>query len=99
MPDSTTDERARSIVTVRLPLQSGATERSVMDYVNLGNCGLRVSRLCLGMMSYGTSAWRPWVLNEPEGRPIIKHALEAGINFFDTADMYSNGVSEEVLGR
>ncbi len=69
-----------------------------MDYVNLGQCGLRVSRLCLGTMSYGTSAWRPWVLDEPEGRAIINHALESGINFFDTADMYSNGVSEEVLG-
>jgi len=69
-----------------------------MDYVNLGQCGLRVSRLCLGTMSYGTSAWRPWVLNAPEGRAVIKHALESGINFFDTADMYSNGVSEEVLG-
>ena len=69
-----------------------------MDYVNLGKCGLKVSRLCLGTMSYGTSKWRPWVLDEPESRPIIKHALESGINFFDTADMYSNGVSEEVVG-
>ena len=50
-------------------------------------------------MSYGTSKWRPWVLDEPESRDILKHALEAGINFFDTADMYSNGVSEEVVGR
>lgn len=70
-----------------------------MDYVNLGRSGLKVSRLCLGTMSYGTSAWRPWVLNEPESRPIIKHALDRGITFFDTADMYSNGVSEEVVGR
>jgi aryl-alcohol dehydrogenase-like predicted oxidoreductase len=70
-----------------------------MDYVKLGRSGLRVSRLCLGTMSYGTSSWRPWVLNEPEGREIIRHALERGINFFDTADFYSLGVSEEVVGR
>ena len=60
---------------------------------------MRVSRLCLGTMSYGTSKWRPWVLDEPESRTIIKHALETGINFFDSADMYSDGVSEEVVGR
>jgi aryl-alcohol dehydrogenase (NADP+) len=70
-----------------------------MNYVNLGTSGLKVSRLCLGMMSYGTSAWRPWVLDEPDSRPFVKRALAAGINFFDTADMYSKGVSEEVLGR
>lgn len=70
-----------------------------MKYANLGNSGLKVSRLCLGMMSYGTSAWRPWVLDEEPARPFIKKALDAGINFFDTADMYSKGVSEEVLGK
>jgi len=70
-----------------------------MNYVNLGRSGLKVSRLCLGTMSYGTSEWRPWVLNEPAGREIIAHALDQGINFFDTADMYSRGVSEEVVGR
>ncbi len=70
-----------------------------MQYVNLGQTGLKVSRLCLGMMTYGTSAWREWVLNEAESRPFIRRALELGINFFDTADMYSIGVSEEVLGR
>ena len=70
-----------------------------MQYVNLGRTGLRVSRLCLGAMTYGDPAWRPWVLPEAEGRPFIKRALEHGINFFDTADMYSRGVSEEVLGR
>jgi aryl-alcohol dehydrogenase (NADP+) len=70
-----------------------------MQYVNLGNTGLKVSRLCLGMMTYGTSQWRDWVLNEAESRPFVQRALEAGINFFDTADMYSNGVSEEVTGR
>jgi aryl-alcohol dehydrogenase-like predicted oxidoreductase len=70
-----------------------------MQYVNLGKSGVKVSRLCLGMMSYGTSQWRPWVLDEAESRPFVKGALELGINFFDTADMYSKGVSEEVLGR
>jgi aryl-alcohol dehydrogenase-like predicted oxidoreductase len=70
-----------------------------MDYVNLGKSGIKVSRLSLGMMSYGTSKWRPWVLDEEPSRPFIKKALEAGINFFDTADMYSAGVSEEVLGK
>ncbi len=70
-----------------------------MEYVNLGNTGLKVSRLCLGCMSYGTSKWREWVLDEDAARPYFKRALEAGINFFDTADMYSQGVSEEVTGR
>lgn len=70
-----------------------------MEYVNLGNTGLKVSRICLGMMSYGTSKWRPWVLDEDDSRPIIQHAVEQGINFFDTANMYANGVSEEVTGR
>lgn len=70
-----------------------------MDYVNLGKSGLRVSRLALGCMSFGASKWRPWVLDEPESRDILKAALDSGINFFDTADFYSLGVSEEVVGR
>ncbi|MGB7874860.1 MAG: aldo/keto reductase [Anaerolineales bacterium] len=70
-----------------------------MQYVNLGNSGLKVSRLCLGMMTYGTSNWRPWILDEEDSRPFIKKALDAGINFFDTADMYSKGVSEELTGK
>ena len=70
-----------------------------MDYVRLGRTGLKVSRLCLGAMTYGTSTWRPWVLDEAESRPFIARALDAGINFFDTADMYSRGESERVLGR
>ena len=70
-----------------------------MQYVNLGRTGLKVSRLCLGAMTYGSSKWRPWVLDEQESRPFIQRALELGINFFDTADMYSRGVSEQVLGR
>jgi aryl-alcohol dehydrogenase-like predicted oxidoreductase len=70
-----------------------------MDFVRLGSTGLKVSRLCLGTMTYGTPAWRPWVLDEAASRPFIKRALEHGINFFDTANMYSRGVSEEVVGR
>jgi aryl-alcohol dehydrogenase (NADP+) len=70
-----------------------------MEYVNLGSTGLKVSRICLGCMTYGSRKWREWVLEEPESRPLIRQALEAGINFFDTADMYSVGASEEILGR
>jgi len=70
-----------------------------MEYVNLGRTGLKVSRICLGAMTYGTSKWRPWVLDEAASRPFIARALEQGVNFFDTADMYSRGVSEQVLGR
>ena len=70
-----------------------------MDYVNLGNTGLKVSRICLGMMSYGTPEWRDWVLSEDDSRPFIQRALELGLNFFDTADVYSQGVSEEITGR
>lgn len=70
-----------------------------MQYVNLGKTGLKVSRLCLGTMTYGSPKWRDWVLPEAESRPFIQRALEAGINFFDTADMYSLGESEAVLGR
>ncbi len=70
-----------------------------MEYVNLGKTGLKVSRLCLGCMTYGTPKWRDWVLDEDASRPFFQRALEAGINFFDTADMYSVGVSEEVTGR
>jgi aryl-alcohol dehydrogenase-like predicted oxidoreductase len=70
-----------------------------MQYVNLGATGVKVSRICLGCMTYGSKKWRQWVLEEEEGRPFIRRALELGINFFDTADMYSLGVSEEILGR
>lgn len=70
-----------------------------MQYVNLGKTGLKVSRLCLGTMTYGSPQWREWVLPEAESRPFIHRALEAGINFFDTADMYSLGESEAILGR
>ncbi len=70
-----------------------------MEQVRLGATGLKVSRLCLGTMTYGSPSWRPWVLDEQASRPFIKRALDHGINFFDTANMYSRGVSEEVLGR
>ncbi len=70
-----------------------------MDYANLGNTGLKVSRLCLGCMTYGTPEWRDWVLDESQSWPFFERALEHDINFFDTADMYSLGVSEEVTGR
>jgi len=70
-----------------------------MQYVRLGNAGLKVSKLCLGCMTYGASSWRDWVLDEAQSRPFIKKALDAGINFFDTADMYSLGASEAVLGK
>ena len=70
-----------------------------MEYTRLGKTGLKVSRLCLGTMTYGSSQWRDWVLDEEDARPFIQRALEAGINFFDTADMYSMGESEKVVGR
>ena len=70
-----------------------------MDYINLGSTGLKVSRICLGCMTYGSKSWREWVLEEEESRPFIRRSLELGINFFDTADMYSLGRSEEILGR
>ncbi len=70
-----------------------------MQYAPLGSTGLSVSRICLGTMTYGTPEWRPWVLDEEASRPFIRRALELGVTFFDTADMYSRGRSEEILGR
>ena len=70
-----------------------------MEYTTLGRTGLVVSRIALGCMSYGSKSWRPWVLEEEEARPYFRRAIELGINFFDTADMYSLGVSEEITGR
>jgi aryl-alcohol dehydrogenase-like predicted oxidoreductase len=77
-----------------------------MDYVNLGKTGLKVSRICLGCMTYGepaTGELKPgrqaWALNEEQSRPFLRQALDLGINFFDTANVYSSGKSEEVLGR
>ena len=70
-----------------------------MEYVKLGKTGMKVSRLCLGCMTFGTPRWNEWVLDEDASRPFSQQAIENGINFFDTADMYSIGVSEEVTGR
>jgi len=70
-----------------------------MQMVNLGSTGMKVTRLCLGTMTYGSTKWRDWILDEDASRPFFKQAIEAGINFFDTADIYSRGGSEEVLGR
>jgi aryl-alcohol dehydrogenase-like predicted oxidoreductase len=69
-----------------------------MEYTTLGRTGMEVSRLCLGCMSFGTPEWRDWVLDEDESLPIIERAIDLGINFFDTANMYSRGESERVLG-
>jgi aryl-alcohol dehydrogenase (NADP+) len=70
-----------------------------MQYTNLGKTGLKVSRLCLGMMTYGSKKWREWVLDEEQAKPFVKRALDAGINFFDTADVYSTGESEKITGN
>ncbi len=70
-----------------------------MKYAKLGTTGATVSRICLGCMSYGSASWRPWVLDEEAAQPFFRKAVESGINFFDTADMYSLGVSEEITGR
>jgi aryl-alcohol dehydrogenase-like predicted oxidoreductase len=70
-----------------------------MQYTRLGTTGTTVSRICLGMMTYGSKTWRPWVLDEEEAKPFVQRALESGINFFDTADMYSLGESERITGK
>ena len=72
-----------------------------MEYTNLGKSGLKVSRICLGCMTYGVSerGAHPWTLDEETSRPLIKQAIELGINFFDTANSYSDGTSEEFVGR
>jgi len=70
-----------------------------MRYARLGASGLTVSRIALGMMTFGSSAWRPWILDEEAARPIVRRAIELGINLFDTADMYSAGISEQITGR
>jgi len=70
-----------------------------MKYVRLGNTGLKVSRICLGTLTFGSTEWRPWVLDEASARPLFRRAVEQGINFFDTADTYSGGESEKVTGR
>ncbi len=70
-----------------------------MIHTRLGSTGTQVSRICLGTMTYGSKKWRDWVIEEPDSLPFFQRALEKGINFFDTADVYSRGVSEEIVGR
>src|SRR5579864_7083806 len=70
-----------------------------MQYTRLGSTGMKVSRICFGAMTYGSKKWREWVLEEDDAQPFYRRAIEAGINFFDTADMYSLGASEEITGR
>jgi aryl-alcohol dehydrogenase-like predicted oxidoreductase len=70
-----------------------------VEYTRLGSTGLQVSRVCLGMMSYGSSSWRDWVLDRDASAPLVRRAVELGVTFFDTADMYSLGASEEVTGE
>ena len=70
-----------------------------MQYVYLGNSGLKVSRLCLGTMNMGSKQWKPWIFDEKESEPIIAHAFDNGVNFIDLADFYSSGANEEVCGN
>ena len=70
-----------------------------MNYTNLGTAGLRVSRVCLGMMGFGNDSERPWVIDEDAAEPIVKAAVEGGVTFFDTADAYSGGASEVATGK
>ena len=70
-----------------------------MQYITLGRTGLKVSPICLGMMTYGTPQWRPWVMDEAASAPVVRHAIAQGLNFFDSADMYSAGESEVLTGR
>src|SRR6185503_8593256 len=79
--------------------QSNRLRGADMQYVRLGSSGLKVSRIALGMMSYGDPRSRPWHLAEDAAEPIVRRAAESGVTFFDTADMYSEGASEEIAGR
>src|SRR6202453_1033247 len=77
----------------------GTEARSTVEYVNLGGSGLRVSRVCLGMMGFGNESDRAWVIDEDAAEPIVRTAVEGGVNFFDTADAYSAGASERATGK
>jgi versiconal hemiacetal acetate reductase len=70
-----------------------------MEYTRLGKSGLKISKVILGTMSYGSSDWQPWVLNEAESLPLLKHAYDVGLNTWDTADIYSHGKSEQIIGK
>src|ERR1700735_4964591 len=83
----------------RLKPARPSTRRRTMDYVRFGKTGMKVSRLCLGCMTYGDQKWRAWTLPDEEARPFFKEALERGINFFNTADVYSQGESERITGK
>lgn len=85
-------------LSLRGPRPETRAKEPAMKYVNLGKSGLKVSQICLGTMTFGTRRWNEWVLSEEDSRPLIRKALELGINFFDTADVYSCGLSEEILG-
>ncbi|KAJ9635135.1 CSG1/SUR1-like protein [Coniosporium tulheliwenetii] len=74
-------------------------EKLKMEYTNLGKSGLKISKVILGAMSFGSSEWQEWVLNEDEALPLLKHAYDCGINTWDTADIYSHGRSEEIIGK
>lgn len=92
------DRCSSLLVIARDHFYDGEEDNDFMQYTRLGNTGLEVSRLCLGCMTYGDPAWRPWILGQDDARTHFRKALELGINYFDTADMYSKGVSEEVTG-
>src|SRR5437763_11167230 len=81
------------------PARTPTLEAPPMEYMNLGRTGLRVSRICLGMMSYGKHPSREWTLDEQQAEPILRRAVEGGITFFDTADVYNGGESEVLTGR
>src|SRR5438067_1623317 len=94
--------RSAGAIAVAPGLRTGSSSHADnrrMQYTQLGSTGLTVSRICLGMMTYGSPQWRPWVLDEAASRPLVKQAVGLGINFFDTADMYSAGESEVLTGK
>lgn len=82
-----------------LPEMSAAKPTKPMEYTHLGKSGLKISKVILGAMSYGSSDWQDWVLNEAEALPLLKHAYDVGLNTWDTADIYSHGRSEEIIGK
>ncbi len=92
-------EPMRSAVKADFPVRERKITSGNMRYVHLGSSGLRVSSLCLGAMSFGTPEWQPWTISAKESTEIVHRALDLGINFFDTADVYSNGASEQILGK
>jgi aryl-alcohol dehydrogenase (NADP+) len=92
------DSRHRARVTLR-PITMPDAAIAPMPTTSLGHTGTSISPLCLGMMTYGSKKWREWILEEDDARPIVRRAVEAGINFFDTADVYSLGASETLTGK